>query len=379
MTLRMTLGTADGGEIAARDPLAALGLGPEGQARIGRHQRAIDDDLQPEVREDVHDRAGHRPPVGAHRRRAQRLLGRRQQIAPHRAGHLEHAAEQARLGALAQQHVAVLAQGDEGEADALRALGALQPQRQRRGDALRARRRNRDCTGQTRHDGRRGVQMPAPRSIIACAKSPARRGGVSVAARRFNSGFAAGQRLAHGEQARDHALDVAVDRRCGLAKCDRGDGRRGVGADARQLLQLGDGRRKLAAQILGNRDGALVQVAGAAVVAEPRPGGEHVVERRRGQRLDGRPAGEEAQIEGDDGFDRRLLQHDLAEPDAVGVGALARRHAPRQVTALLVIPSEQRVDRVRAGRPERQLLSRNSSQGIISRRPRIDPPMVSVE
>ena len=124
---------------------------------------------------------------------------------------------------------------------------------------------------------------------------------------------------------------------------------------------------------------AFVQVARAAVVAKPRPGGEHVVERRRGQRLDGRPAGKEAQVEGDDGFDRRLLQHDLAEPDAVGVGALARRHAPGQVAALLVVPGEQRVDRVGTGRPKRQLLSRNSSQGIVSRRPRIDPPMVSVE
>ena len=47
---------------------------------------------------------------------------------------------------------------------------------------------------------------------------------------------------------------------------------------------------------LGDGDRAFVQVAGAAVVAKPRPGGEHVVERRRGERLDGRPAGEEAQI-----------------------------------------------------------------------------------
>jgi hypothetical protein len=36
------------------------------------------------------------------------------------------------------------------------------------------------------------VHTAAPRSIIACAKSPAWRLGVSVAARRFNSDFAAG-------------------------------------------------------------------------------------------------------------------------------------------------------------------------------------------
>ena len=37
-----------------------------------------------------------------------------------------------------------------------------------------------------------GVQTPAPRSIMACAKSPARRFGVKVAARRRSSGLAAG-------------------------------------------------------------------------------------------------------------------------------------------------------------------------------------------
>ena len=69
--------------------------------------------------------------------------------------------------------------------------------------------------------------------------------------------------------------------------------------------------------------GALVQIAGAAVVAEPRPLREHVVELGRGQRLHRRPAREEALVEGDDRGDRGLLQHDLGQPHRVGV-----RHAP---------------------------------------------------
>ena len=46
--------------------------------------------------------------------------------------------------------------------------------------------------GQSKQAGRFGVQIVAPRSIIAWAKSPARRAGASSAASRCNSGFAAG-------------------------------------------------------------------------------------------------------------------------------------------------------------------------------------------
>ena len=193
MTLRMTLGTAAAARSRRATHWQRSGSAQKVEARIGRHQRAVDDDLQPEVREDVHDRARHRPPVGAHGRGAQRFLGRRQQIAPRRAGHLEHAAEQARLGALAQQHVAVLAQGDEGEADALRALGAFA------GAAAATRRcRARAAAQSLLHAGTRGTtDAAACRCRRRDPSSPARsrrraRAGVSVAARRFNSGLAAG-------------------------------------------------------------------------------------------------------------------------------------------------------------------------------------------
>ena len=46
-------------------------------------------------------------------------------------------------------------------------------------------------------------------------------------------------------------------------------------------------------------------------------------------------------------LDRGLLQHDLGQPDAVGIGPhaggkLARRNAPRQVAMVRVVPGEQR-------------------------------------
>ncbi len=46
--------------------------------------------------------------------------------------------------------------------------------------------------GQSTQRGRRGVQTAAPKSIIACAKSPARCSGTSPAASIRNRGFAAG-------------------------------------------------------------------------------------------------------------------------------------------------------------------------------------------
>ena len=38
---------------------------------------------------------------------------------------------------------------------------------------------------------------------------------------------------------------------------------------------------------------------------------------------------------------RRLLQHDLAEPDAVGIGRLARQRPPGQPAPMAVVPGEQ--------------------------------------
>ena len=245
------------------------------------------------------------------------------------------------LGSLAQQHVRVLAQRHEGEPHAHRSLGS----RRLAGSvpsmpcawALQSR-----CSGHIRHDGRLGVQRLAPRSISACAKSPARFAGVSVRRQAPDLLLGRGQRLLHREQPGDHPLDVAVDGRGARAEGDGRDRRRRVGADARQLQQLVFRLREAAAEALGDDPGALVEIAGAAVVAEPGPRREHVVELGRSQRLHRRPAREEALVEGDDGSDRGLLQHDLGEPDRVGVRRAPRPRAPRQVAALAVVPMQQR-------------------------------------
>ena len=92
--------------------------------------------------------------------------------------------------------------------------------------------------GQSTQAGFFGVQMVAPRSIIACAKSPAR--GVAASAPRRGarmSALAAGNSLLDGEQPRHHPLDIAVDRRGRRVERNRRDRRRGIGADAGQRAQ----------------------------------------------------------------------------------------------------------------------------------------------
>jgi hypothetical protein len=64
--------------------------------------------------------------------------------------------------------------------------------------------------------------------------------------------------MAHGEQARDDAFDVAVDRGCGLTKGDRCNGGGRIGADAGQRQEGRFGRGKLPAQIAHDHLGALM-------------------------------------------------------------------------------------------------------------------------
>ena len=87
--------------------------------------------------------------------------------------------------------------------------------------------------------------------------------------------------------------------------------------------------------------GAGMEVAGARVVAEPLPEMQDFVERGRRERRNVGPACHESVKIGAHGRDRRLLQHDLAEPNAVGIGTHAHRRSPRQIAAMAVVPGEQ--------------------------------------
>src|SRR5271154_5709156 len=83
--------------------------------------------------------------------------------------------------------------------------------------------------------------------------------------------------------------------------------------------------------------GREMQVAGPRVIAQAAPEGEHLVLARRGQRPHvGKPRDELLVIR-DDGRDLSLLQHDLRQPDSIGV---ARALPWQPVAAVLVLPGD---------------------------------------
>ena len=135
--------------------------------------------------------------------------------------------------------------------------------------------------------------------------------------------------LLDGEHAREHARDVAVDQRRALAVRDRRDRAGGVRADAGDVAQPGGGRRQRARPARDDLARAAVQVARARVVAEAGPGGEDVVERRVGEGPHRREARHPALPVRDHRRDAGLLQHDLADPDRVGIA----RATPGQVAS----------------------------------------------
>src|SRR6185295_3912606 len=161
--------------------------------------------------------------------------------------------------------------------------------------------------------------------------------------------FALGTRLGEvageGEHAGEHALDVPVEDRGALAERERGDRRGGRAADAGQRRELFARARELGPVLGDDRLCGAVEHACPAVVAEPAPEREHVVERRGGERADIGEAGDEALEVAEHGGDLRLLQHHLGEPDAVRIVAL-----PGQVVAaVLALPGNNA-----AGEPRRQ-------------------------
>ena len=140
-------------------------------------------------------------------------------------------------------------------------------------------------------------------------------------------------------QPRRHTQNIAVHRRNGQSERDRRHRACRVLADAGQSKQPVVISRQFAAVFFAQQDRCTVQVAHAAVVAEPLPelGVNGLVRRREsgyiGQRV--HPAGEIAAH----GLHARLLEHDLAHPDAIG----SRLRTPRQVAVPGVIPVQQRL------------------------------------
>ena len=124
------------------------------------------------------------------------------------------------------------------------------------------------------------------------------------------------------EQPRQHALDVAVHDRVRPVEGDAQHGGGDVVADPRQRPELLPAVGHAAA---GGRDpgGRAVQVARARVVAQPFPALEDRPLVGGGQAPQRGETAQETTVVGQRRLDLGLLQHDLGDPDAVGVARLA--------------------------------------------------------
>ena len=132
-------------------------------------------------------------------------------------------------------------------------------------------------------------------------------------------------------------LDVAIDYGDGLVVGEAGDGGGSVGTDARKLAEILCGGGHDAAVVVDDGLGGFMQHAGAAVVAEAAPKGEHILLVGFGEGLKGRKALEEGGVALDDHGDAGLLEHDFGDPDRVRIIGVP----PGEITLAALIPSEE--------------------------------------
>ena len=168
-------------------------------------------------------------------------------LGPGRGRRLQHAAEQALQRPLPQQHRAVVAQRHEGVPAPRRPLRLSPRDRAETSAKPCAWPAQPETSGQRPQAGRRGLHSVAPRSIMACAKSPARSVRRQRHGKRPDLSLGRRQRRRDGEEPRHHALDIAVDGRRPRAEGDGSDGRRGIVADAGKRAELGFGLGEAAA------------------------------------------------------------------------------------------------------------------------------------
>jgi hypothetical protein len=149
-----------------------------------------------------------------------------------------------------------------------------------------------------------------------------------------------GRRSANSMETSDHPRHIGVDGGDPFAERDRCNRRGSVGADAWKLLKLGSSRREPAAadEVTGAGD----QIASAGVIAKAGPFRENLLIGGGGKRLDRRPARGEPFESRRDGRDRRLLEHDLAQPHPIGMGRrFARSRAPGETPKVIHIMLQQ--------------------------------------
>ena len=134
-----------------------------------------------------------------------------------------------------------------------------------------------------------------------------------------------------------HPLHIAVHHGHWLAVGDAGDGRGRVSANARQQTQIFRRGGNVALVAAGHTLRRFMQHPRPPVVAQPAPRGQHLLLVGERQRIEGGKPGHERLVALHHHRHAGLLQHDLGDPDGVGVAAAP----PRQVAPAAVIPLQQ--------------------------------------
>jgi hypothetical protein len=157
------------------------------------------------------------------------------------------------------------------------------------------------------------------------------------------------------------AADVRVERDVVELEGERAHGRGRIGTDPRQCQQRRTVARQRTAIPLDDRPRQRVQPNRARIVAQAAPQPHRVAGRRSGERREVRKGCNERFVERNHPFDLRLLQHELADHDAVRVARLP----PREMRATVhAVPIEQRCGRhPRTTAPMRAIPSSIASRG----------------
>ena len=152
----------------------------------------------------------------------------------------------------------------------------------------------------------------------------------------------------------EHAADVRVGEGRRLAERETCDRRCRVRTNPRKGVESRDGARE--ARRVSPCDP--VQISRPTVVAEARPFAEHLAERSAGQGPKGRESLQKTPVREEDTGDLRLLEHHLADEDAVRIAGVS----PRKVAPRPPVPREDAPAKRRVGcRPGVQFAEQKSS------------------
>mmetsp|Transcript_8479 Transcript_8479/g.18618 ORF Transcript_8479/g.18618 Transcript_8479/m.18618 type:complete len:397 (+) Transcript_8479:2094-3284(+) len=146
------------------------------------------------------------------------------------------------------------------------------------------------------------------------------------------------------EEAREDSHDVAVDKGLRLAKCYRRNRASCIGPNAWDAQQIRQGPRHRPSEVGLYLLGALEQHLAAPVVAQARPQLVHFI---RSCRREGRHGWERCHPAvpiGNHRLDAGLLQHNLADPRAIGTrGNVGRISSPWKLAPVSCVPCQQRL------------------------------------